>query len=287
MKKQDEHQTNQVEYEAIKTVETKQLDKKQSASFQKYSWRVFSNFVHNTGLMVWLVGVYLAINFVIGALARWQQKIWPISEKQQLLYLQLLHFVIFGSTLLALYVVPKLIFAKKSKLRPVVEFKPQELGLTGWLKWRDIGLGVSGFVLAFVFRIMIIMSIKQYFPEFNIEEKQDLGFQFGWYNSRLELAAVFFTLVVLAPVVEEIIFRGYLFSKIRSRSNFLMTTLLVSVLFGLAHFFGGGWVAVVVTFSLSLVMCLTREVSKSLYPAMIIHAINNFLAFLVILSGLR
>ena len=98
---------------------------------------------------------------------------------------------------------------------------------------------------------------------------------------------MFFTLVVLAPVAEELIFRGFMFDKIRARSGFLMTMLLVSLLFGLAHFIGGGWVAVVVTFSLSLVMCLTREVSGSIYPAMIIHALNNGLAFWAILSGLK
>ena len=36
-----------------------------------------------------------------------------------------------------------------------------------------------------------------------------------------------------------------------------------------------------------LVMCFTREVSGSIYPAMIIHALNNGLAFWAILSGLK
>lgn len=252
----------------------------------KYWRQVASNLFKNLGLMVYLVVIYFAINLSWGALIHLQQSIWPVEQRYALLYNQFLHFVVFGSVILGLWAVPKLLLSKH-QLGKSLEFNKSRLGLTGWLKWREIGLAVSGFVLAFVLRIVMLLAVKELIPGFDIEQKQDLGFNFGWQNSRLELVAVFFTLVVLAPVVEELIFRGFMYEKVRERSGFVMTALLVSVLFGLAHFMGGGWVAVVVTFSLSLVMCLTREVSGSIYPAMIIHAINNGLAFWAILSGLK
>lgn len=248
--------------------------------------RVGDNLLKNIGLMIYLTVVYFAVNLSWGVVVNVQQSFWPVDKRYALLYSQFLHLLVFSSVILALWVVPKLVFCKH-QLAKSLEFKKSQLGLTGWLKWREIGLAVAGFVLAFVLRIVMLLMVKELFPGFNIEQKQDLGFSFSWQNSRLELMAVFFTLVVLAPVVEELIFRGFMFEKIRARSGFVMTTLLVSVLFGLAHFMGGGWVAVVVTFSLSVVMCLTREVSGSIYPAMIIHAMNNGLAFWAILSFLK
>lgn len=252
----------------------------------QYWRRVGDNLLENLGLMAYLTIVYFAVNLSWGAVVNVQQSFWPVDKRYALLYSQFLHFLVFGSVILALWAVPKLIFSKH-KLGKSLEFKKTGLGLTGWLKWREVGLAISGFVLAFVLRIVMLLSVKELIPGFDIEQKQDLGFSFSWQNSRLELMAVFFTLVVLAPVVEELIFRGFMYDKIRARSGFVMTALLVSVLFGLAHFTGGGWVAVVVTFSLSLVMCLTREVSGSIYPAMIIHSINNGLAFWAILSFLK
>lgn len=266
---------------ALKSLKPKQ----QSPSGKKYWRQVADNVVKNLGLMGYLVIVYYAVNLVWAGVVHLQRLLWPVAERYALIYSQLLHLLVFSSVVLALWLVPKLLAKGATTQQIGLDWK--RLGLTGWLKWREIGLAVSGFVLSFVLRVAVLLAVKELFPGFNIEQKQDLGFSFSWQNSRLELMAVFFTLVVLAPVVEELIFRGFMFEKIRSRSGFVMTTLLVSVLFGLAHFMGGGWVAVVVTFSLSVVMCLTREVSGSIYPAMIIHAMNNGLAFWAILSGLR
>lgn len=251
----------------------------------EYWRRVGANLLHNLSLMLYLTAVYFAINAIWGVIVKLQQSLWPVGKHYALLYNQLLHLVVFSSVILALWALPKIM--AKLRFGQNLAWQKNRLGLTGWLKWREIGLALSGFVLAFILRIAMLLMIKELVPGFNIEQKQDLGFKFGWQNSRLELTAVFFTLVVLAPVAEELIFRGFMFDKIRARSGFLMTMLLVSLLFGLAHFIGGGWVAVVVTFSLSLVMCLTREVSGSIYPAMIIHVLNNGLAFWAILSGLK
>ena len=269
-----------------KTV-TKSAKKPVKKLTNKQYWRqVGSNLSQNLGLIVYLVVIYLVVNFICGAVIEWQQAHWPVDKRYVLLYNQFLPLVVFGSFILVLWAVPKFVLAKW-RWSKGLKWDKSRLGVTGWLKWREIGLALTGFVLAFILRIVMVLVVKELIPGFDIEQKQDLGFNFGWQNSRLELMAVFFTLVVLAPVTEELIFRGFMFEKVRARSGFLMTALLVSLLFGLAHFAGGGWVAVVVTFSLSLVMCLTREVSGSIYPAMIIHALNNGLAFWVILSGLK
>lgn len=257
----------------------------------KGGWKTSQNVVcswltragQNLSVMLWVTVIYLAANLLVAGLLLIKKRLWPSLIIEELVLAQVIAFMVFALTVGLLYGLPKLLSLKNQWLQQL-KFNKNELGLNDWMRWRDIGLAVAGFVLAIVFRVAMIIVISQYWPDFNIQQKQDLGFSFGRYNSRLELSLVFFTLVVLAPIAEEIIFRGYLFAKIRTRSSFLTTTLLVSGLFGLAHYLGGGWISVVVTAALSLAMCLTREVSQSLYASILIHMINNGLAFAVLLN---
>lgn len=57
--------------------------------------------------------------------------------------------------------------------------------------------------------------IKQFIPGFNIEQRQQVGFNPSTITTQFELILVYFTLAVLAPVAEETLFRGYLFGKMR------------------------------------------------------------------------
>lgn len=259
-----------------------------SSNSSKKSWRkVGSNLVKNLMVSLWLIVVYYAVNYCLAKVVElFSQPILSL-ELSLLLLMQIMILLTFTATLAVLYFLPKLIFKPKSKLYQELNFDWKKTAFGGWLQWKHIGLGLSGFVLALILRVILLVALQRLLPGFDIEQRQDLGFEFSAYSPKFELAFVFFNLVVTAPVVEELIFRGYLFEKVRSRSNFAMTTLVVSLVFGLAHFIGGGWVAVVVTFALSVVMCMTREITKSIYPAIIIHAINNAIAFLALLTLIK
>ena len=69
----------------------------------------------------------------------------------------------------------------------------------------------------------------------NIEwnEEQDVGFS-NLINNR-DFIVAFLSLVVVAPIVEEIIFRGWLYGKLRARIPALPAILAVSALFGFVH----------------------------------------------------
>lgn len=156
-----------------------------------------------------------------------------------------------------------------------------ELGLNELLTWTDIGLAPVGYIVATVLAA-ILMGIFSAFPWFNAEEAQDVGFSFMVGGGERILA--FFTLVIVAPVAEEIIFRGWLYGKIRNRtavmsgkfSSIIVSSLLVSLLFGLVHF---QWNVSVNVFAMSIVLCVMREITGTIYSGVLMHMLKNGIAF--------
>ena len=122
----------------------------------KQYWRqVGSNLSQNLGLIVYLVAIYLVVNCICGVVIEWQQAHWPVDKRYVLLYNQFLHLVVFSSFILALWAVPKFVLAKW-RWSKGLNWDKTRLGVTGWLKWREIGLALTGFVLAFILRIVMI-----------------------------------------------------------------------------------------------------------------------------------
>lgn len=140
--------------------------------------------------------------------------------------------------------------------------------------FKDIGLGVAGLLPALVLAGLLTLLVSKLIPQFNVAQAQDVGF--GIINLRYEYVLAFLTLVVIAPLAEEIIFRGYLYTKIRARSGVIVSTILVSLTFSLLHLQPN---VIVVTFALSLVLCALREYTGGIWASTILHATKNAIAY--------
>lgn len=172
------------------------------------------------------------------------------------------------------------ILAKKYPRRlGFMKFDKLILGWGGWLSWQHLFLGIATFLVFMFASSLLISLIKILVPNFPIEQGQDVGISAAQLYYRRDFLLVFALLVLVGPLVEELIFRGYLYGKIRQKTTAWLATLIVSILFGLAH---GQWNVGLITFVMSIGMCLCREVTGSLYPAIIIHMIKNGLAFVLL-----
>lgn len=90
-----------------------------------------------------------------------------------------------------------------------------------------------------------------------------------------------------APVIEELVFRGYIFTNLERTTGKVQAVLISSVLFVLIHF--PGWIflselkgeafltATGQVFLFSLVQGVIRLYAKSVYPNIAVHLINNAL----------
>lgn len=149
---------------------------------------------------------------------------------------------------------------------------------------RDFRYVLSGTAAYFILYVLAI-NIAVMYTHINTNQQQDVGFQV--ISGHGALLLTFLSLVLLPPLVEETIFRGFLFSGLRRRFKFVGAALLVSGLFAIPHLLegnGGGllWTAGIDTFILSMVLCYVREKTGHIWPGMIIHGFKNFVAFYVL-----
>lgn len=153
--------------------------------------------------------------------------------------------------------------------------------LPNWLDLRQAGLG---FVIFYGLIIVASIAVTTFLPGINPDQKQQLGF--NNIHSFSDNIFAILALVILPPVAEEVMVRGYLFSGLRARMNFWRAAIITSLLFGFAHLeIGSGgplvWAAAIDTFILSMVLVNIREKTGALYACMAVHILNNLVAFIV------
>jgi membrane protease YdiL (CAAX protease family) len=84
---------------------------------------------------------------------------------------------------------------------------------------------------------------------------------------------------VVAPVCEEILFRGYFFTALSNWRGWLPAAAITGLVFGGVHA-GSAPIAYLVPLAvLGFGLCLLYRWTGSLYPCIAAHAVNNSLAF--------
>lgn len=157
----------------------------------------------------------------------------------------------------------------------------REVGLTGLPTWTDLGLAPIAFIVSLLLAAGLVWLFSL-FPWFNAEEVQSVGF--NTYTAGLDRIIAFIVLVVVAPIFEEIIFRGWLYGRIRKMlsgkmaeiAGIILANFLVSLLFGIVHL---QWNVGVNVFALSVVLCALREITGTIHAGIITHMIKNGVAF--------
>lgn len=148
---------------------------------------------------------------------------------------------------------------------------------------RSIGLGkfdpglLGWSVLAFPFYLIITTFFSNLVAQIfgvDLTQQQDIGYS---NPNGYELTLTFIALVMLAPFVEETLFRGFLFKAFRRTFGFWLGAIVVSLLFAVAH--GQANVGIDV-FVLSMFLCYLREKTDSLWPSIALHALKNLVAFI-------
>lgn len=94
--------------------------------------------------------------------------------------------------------------------------------------------------------------------------------------------------VTLAPLMEELFFRGFLYPVLARRLGVTASVLLTSIAFGLIHApqLGRAWGPVLVVFLVGLVLTIVRAITKSVACGFLIHvAYNGTLTLLLFIAS--
>lgn len=246
------------------------LSKKRATDKQKlqYNWKFL------LALPAWVVVSYFAAQFIVLLLfwvASWLG--FPVADMVSETVLRtILASLVYLVAFVIIVAGPWIVLRRETNL--------ETLGLGRLMSWADIGLAPLAFI-AYGFAVTAILYIiTSLFPAFPAEEAQDVGFRA--ISRQHEYMLAFVTLVILAPIAEEVIFRGYLYGKLRKRVPIYAAALVTSLLFALAH---GQWNLAVDTFVLGLFLIGLREITGSIWAGILLHMIKNAIAFYLVFAG--
>ena len=219
------------------------------------------------GLLAWMFTSFILASLIV-ALAQWAViktgVTWIVLSDTVIN--TILAAVVYILTLAIVVGVPWLV--RKSTT------SKEEIGLTRLPSWIDILLAPAGFVVYFIASGILTYTVTQLMPGFNSTQVQQTGFEH--IVQQYEYLLAFVTLVVLAPVAEEILFRGYLYGKLKKYVPTWVAILATSALFGAVH---GQWNVGLDVFALSIVLCSLREVTGGIWAGMLLHMLKNGIAF--------
>jgi membrane protease YdiL (CAAX protease family) len=139
---------------------------------------------------------------------------------------------------------------------------------------RSIG-GAAGLAISVVVGIYLVSALVTVLPIQNPGDEQGLT-PTGWEARHAgAFAANCVLFCVIAPVVEELTFRGLGQSLLYNAVGRLPSILLVGIAFGVAH---GLVDALLVLVPFGIGLAILRDRTQSVYPGMVVHGLFNGLA---------
>ena len=146
----------------------------------------------------------------------------------------------------------------------------------GFTKFRPafIGLGCGFIALTYVFNI--IYSLLVLYPlDLTVQGKM-----FALLTNMPLSIWISLAITVVSPFCEEVFFRGFLFAGLRQKMDWKLAAVISSAFFAALHL---EWTALLPIFLLGLFFAFLYERSRSLWPSIVMHAMNNIISFGVLL----
>jgi membrane protease YdiL (CAAX protease family) len=147
--------------------------------------------------------------------------------------------------------------------------------------WRR-ALGLAAVALLAIYAVAIAYSqVLALFGDWSPTEEQGLVPN-GWDSSRAgAFVAFFISVTVLAPIVEELTYRGMGLSLLLPYGS-VLAVLATGVLFGGAH---GLLIGLPVLTAFGIANAWLRLRTDSIYPPMLVHGVFNGIAMIVSVAG--
>jgi hypothetical protein len=140
------------------------------------------------------------------------------------------------------------------------------------LRWRRMSPGKTlACMVGGAFLTIVIALLPPVLPDANQFPLENL------FNSRAAAYAIGAFAILVAPFMEEMIFRGILFGIFESQVGLRFAILITAILFGGLHVpeYWGAWNHMLLIFFVGLVFSLARGMSGSLAPSVFLHVGYN------------
>jgi membrane protease YdiL (CAAX protease family) len=144
--------------------------------------------------------------------------------------------------------------------------------------WPTLGWAVLALLAYYIFQAIWISALNLQNETDQITDK----LKDDPTTATVALIAVF--AVVIAPIVEETFFRGYVFTALRTSLPTGWAALITGLIFGAVHGFGSPIGFLPPLAVLGIVLCLVYWKTGSLLPCIALHLTNNAIALTVALD---
>lgn len=141
---------------------------------------------------------------------------------------------------------------------------------------KPIHLAFVPFLVGGLVTFIYVLILQNFLPALYeaYMEAAELMEGISFQSNTMELILLFISVVILAPIVEEIVFRGIFFNLLNKKKSTLFAMIVSSLIFGLLHA-----QTMVPTAVIGFVLCFIYHRTGSLLLVMAGHMVNNFIAF--------
>lgn len=153
-------------------------------------------------------------------------------------------------------------------------------------KWKDFGFNkigffklistvLSGYLVYFavsILLVVILLTNNIQIPGYQLQPS--LAPEFG--DSLVNIVFGALTIAIIAPILEEIIFRGYFLQTLVNKIGSFWGSIATATIFSLIHY---PWQSFIPIFILGLIMNSLVIKTKSIWPAIVFHITNNAWVF--------
>ncbi len=142
-----------------------------------------------------------------------------------------------------------------------------DLGLRRF-ELRDLAIGAGLMIISFLFNLVY----ASFLGIFGLQIQPDIGPVFDTTAFPLLLL---FGGAIIAPIVEEVFFRGFVFAGLRKRWNWRAAAVISAGVFAVAHLVP---TSILPIFILGFIFAFLYQLSGSIWPAILMHMLTNTLA---------
>ena len=223
------------------------------------------------GLSAWVFVAFILASISIGLVLPWWNSLqllagFSFDTLNPTLQNFIVAILVYTVTIVLVFGVSELI--RRNSIRRA------SLGLHRLPRWTDLLAAPAGFIIYLVLSAALVAIVGFYFKGFDASQSQDTGFENLFGSAQYLLA--FIALVVVAPIAEEVLMRGFLYGKLRKILSLWPAIVLTSLVFGALH---GQWNVGIDVFALSVILCLLRETTGSIWAGILLHMLKNGIAY--------
>lgn len=189
----------------------------------------------------------------------------------------LIIFVFIIQSLILLLPIVVLSFIKQKK------WKWSDFGFTKKNVFKSIIPAIGGYLIYLGITLMITLVVLYggiKIPGYQIS--QPVLPLFGTSNLSLMIAGII--IIFIAPFIEEIFFRGFVLQGLVNGTNKYFGAIATAIIFAVIHLQFGSFLPI---FILGLILSVLFIRSKSIWPCLWFHVINNVVAFVIELLILK